>query len=46
MTLEDEISKDRCPRGWGELCIYPDGTKPKAKDCAQYFKDQGDHSDD
>ena len=46
MTLEDEISKGRCPRGWGELCIYPDGTKPEAKDCAQCFKDQGDHSGD
>ena len=46
LTLEGEISKGRCPRGWGELCIYPDGTKPTAKDCAQCFKDQGDHSDD
>ena len=46
MTLEDEISKGRCPRGWSELCIYLDDTKPKAKDYAQCFKDQGDHSDD
>jgi len=45
MTLESEILKGRCPRGWGELCIYPDGIKPTSKDCAQCFKDQGDHSD-
>jgi len=40
MTLESEIANGRCPRGWGELCIYPDGKKPTTKDCIECFRDK------